>query len=135
MAEGAILSVAQSIIRSLATAALKEMGQPWGLKQQLQELRDTMSAMEAVLRDAEDQHASSHQAIDWVSKLEDTLYKADDLVDAIGTEALGRRVRFGGKNSNTNVDLPTLFANTSKVDFILPAQYQTFSIIIICWQT
>jgi hypothetical protein len=54
---------------------------------------NTVSTIKAVLLDAEDKQASGNHAVrDWLGKLEDAVYQADDLLDAFSTEALQREI-------------------------------------------
>ena len=55
MAEGALIKVAERIIGQLGNLALKEIGLLWGVKAELEKLGNTVSTIEAVLLDAEEQ--------------------------------------------------------------------------------
>ncbi|XP_059439396.1 putative disease resistance protein RGA3 [Corylus avellana] len=93
MAERLLFGTAQRIIETFGSLAAKEIGLLWGVQDELQSMRDTVSTIEAVLLDAEEQHAAgNHQVTIWLRKLEDAIYDADDLLDAVSTEALQRQV-------------------------------------------
>lgn len=55
MAEGTLIKVAEGIIGQLGNLALKEIGLLWGVKAELEKLGNTVSTIEAVLLDAEEQ--------------------------------------------------------------------------------
>ncbi|XP_059439281.1 putative disease resistance protein RGA4 [Corylus avellana] len=56
-------------------------------------MMNTVSTVKAVLLDAEEkQAAGNHGVRDWLGKLDDAIYDADDLLDAISTEALRREI-------------------------------------------
>ncbi|KAL5988461.1 hypothetical protein ACLOJK_036226 [Asimina triloba] len=60
----------------------------WGVdKELLQKLISSLSAIQAVLQDAEEQQFRSNAVRDWLQKLKYVAYEAEDLVDEIVTEA------------------------------------------------
>jgi hypothetical protein len=95
MAEGVLLNVAASIITSSGSLALQEIGLLCGFKDELQKLGNTVSTIQAVLLDAEEQQAHNHAVKDWLGKLKDAMYEADDLLDDFSTELLRRQVMAG----------------------------------------
>ncbi|XP_059439482.1 putative disease resistance protein RGA4 [Corylus avellana] len=93
MAEQLLFSVVEEIIKTLVSPAAKEIGLLWGVQDEIESLASTVSTIKAVLLDAEDkQVAGNHAVRDWLGKLEDAMYDADDLLDAISTEALRRQI-------------------------------------------
>ncbi|XP_059428632.1 putative disease resistance protein RGA4 [Corylus avellana] len=93
MAEQILFDTAQRIIETVGSMAAEEIGLLWGFENELQSLNNTVSTIEAVLLDAEEQHAAgNHQVTVWLRKLEDVIYDADDLLDVVSTEALRRQV-------------------------------------------
>ena len=92
MAEGVIFNTAEGIIKSLGSLALQEIGLLWGFKDELQKLKDTVSTIQAVLLDAEEKQAQNHAVKDWLQKLKDAMYDADDLLDEFSTQLLRRQV-------------------------------------------
>ncbi|XP_030965148.1 putative disease resistance protein RGA4 [Quercus lobata] len=99
MAEGVLFNVAEGIIGQLGQLALKEIGLLWGVKEELENLKNTVSTINAVLLDAEEKQAQSHAIKDWVAKLKDVLFKADDLLDDFSTEVLRREVMTENKKA------------------------------------
>ncbi|KAK4591996.1 hypothetical protein RGQ29_016463 [Quercus rubra] len=99
MAEGALFNVAEGIIGQLGNLALKEIGLLWGVKDELENLKNTVSTIKAVLQDAEEQQAQSHAIKDWVAKLKDVLFEADDLLDDFSTEVLRQEVMTRNKKA------------------------------------
>jgi hypothetical protein len=53
---------------------------------------NTVSTIQAVLLDAEEQHAHNHAVKDWLGKLKDAMYEANDLLDDYSTELLRRQM-------------------------------------------
>ena len=99
MAEGALLIVAEGIIGQLGNLTLKELGLLWGDKEELQKLEDTVSTIKAVILDAEEQQAQNHTIRNWLGRLKDALYEADDLLDDFSTEVLRREVMIRNKKA------------------------------------
>ena len=99
MAEGVLVNIAEGIIGQLGNLALKEIALLWGLKGELQNLENTVSTIKAVILDAEEQQAQNHAIKDWVAKLKDVLFEADDLLDDMSTEVLRREVMTENKKA------------------------------------
>ncbi|KAB2006807.1 hypothetical protein ES319_D11G373300v1 [Gossypium barbadense] len=56
-----------------------------------------VSSIKAVVLDAEERSVTSHLVKDWLEKLKDVLYDADDLLDDFSTEALRKDLMGGNK--------------------------------------
>jgi len=95
MAEAVLFDVAASIITSLGSLASQEIGLLWSFKDELKKFENTVSTIQAVLLDAEEQQAHDHAVKDWLGKLKDIMYEADDLLDDYSTELLRRQVIAG----------------------------------------
>ncbi|XP_062151827.1 putative disease resistance protein RGA3 [Alnus glutinosa] len=95
MAESVLFDTAAGIIKSSASLALQEIGLLCGFKDELKKLGKTVSTIQAVLLDAEEQQAHNHAVKDWLGKLKDVMYEADDLLDDYSTELLRRQVMAG----------------------------------------
>ncbi|XP_057457664.1 putative disease resistance protein RGA4 [Lotus japonicus] len=90
-------AIACLILEKLSSSAIKEFGIIWNLKDDLQRMKNTVSAIKAVLRDAEAKATTNHQTSNWLEELKDVLYDADDLLDDLSTEDLKRQVMIGNK--------------------------------------
>ncbi|KAJ9174838.1 hypothetical protein P3X46_013439 [Hevea brasiliensis] len=97
MAEAILFIIAEEIIRKLSSRGLEEIGLLWGVKDEIEKLRKTVSTIKAVLLDAEDQSSVSIQVQEWLSMLREALYDADDLLDDFYTETLRRQVMSGDR--------------------------------------
>jgi hypothetical protein len=113
MAEAILYNVAANIITSLGSLALQEIGLLWGYKDELRKLWNTVSTIQAVLLDAEEQQAQNHAVKDWLRKLKDVMYEADDLLDDFSTELLRRQVMTRNKEAKQ-----VTFINVHDVVFI-----------------
>ncbi|KAL0561851.1 hypothetical protein IC582_002296 [Cucumis melo] len=92
MAEAILYNFTADIIFKLGSSALQELGSLWRVNSELHKLKHSLSAIQAVLHDAEDQQSKNNQVKDWVLKLQDVLYEIDDLIDESSYETLRRQV-------------------------------------------
>ncbi|XP_022944101.1 putative disease resistance protein At1g50180 [Cucurbita moschata] len=92
MAESILFNVAASLIAKLGSPALTQFQLLWGLDDEFDKLKHTISAMEAALLDAEDQQFKSHEVKNWISRVKDAFYDVDDLIDEFAYETLRRQV-------------------------------------------
>ncbi|CAN1343196.1 Putative disease resistance protein RGA3 [Linum perenne] len=87
MAETIQIPVAKQILGKLGDLAQEQVGLLWTLKREIMKLKDTVSTIQAVLLDAEEKQTHNRQVKDWLEKLSDVMYDADDLLDDFSTEA------------------------------------------------
>ncbi|KAF3945659.1 hypothetical protein CMV_027986 [Castanea mollissima] len=92
MAEGVLFDVAKGIIGTAGKLALQEVALIWGVKDEINKLKETVSTISAVILDAEAKQHGSEVIKEWLKRLKDAMCDADDLLDEISTEALGREV-------------------------------------------
>ncbi|XVF37651.1 hypothetical protein REPUB_Repub20aG0028000 [Reevesia pubescens] len=98
MAERMLFSFAGKLLGDLASLAYQELGLTRGVKAEISKLKDTISFIKAVLRDAEEQQRNkNHEVTIWVGQLKDVLYDVDDLLDDFSTEALRRKIMSGNE--------------------------------------
>uniref|UniRef100_A0A2N9FPP5 Disease resistance N-terminal domain-containing protein n=1 Tax=Fagus sylvatica TaxID=28930 RepID=A0A2N9FPP5_FAGSY len=97
MAEAIPVGLVRKIIERLGSTTFKEIGSIWGVKGELENLKNTFSAIQAVLQDAEEKQDTNNQVRDWLMKLRDVAYDADDVLSDFSTEDLRRRVMYGDK--------------------------------------
>ncbi|XP_058079948.1 putative disease resistance protein RGA4 [Magnolia sinica] len=94
MAAEAILSAfVKTVLGNLNSLLLQEFGSAWGVKKELGKLESTLSTIHAVLQDAEEQQVKNEAVKNWLKKLKDATYVADDLIDEFAIEAFRRKVR------------------------------------------
>ncbi|KAG7946515.1 hypothetical protein I3843_14G043400 [Carya illinoinensis] len=98
MAEGTLFDIAARIIESLGSLARKEIGLFWGATaDELEKLKKTVSTIQAVLLDAEVQGAVNREVREWLEKLKDVVYDADDLLDGFSVDYLLREMKMAKK--------------------------------------
>ncbi|CAL5422953.1 unnamed protein product [Camellia sinensis] len=92
MADLLISPLVTSILKTLNSLVLKEFGIAWGLKKELESLESKLSTIQAVLQDAETKRGKSEAVKNWLRKLNDAAYDADNLVDEFMTKAMRRKM-------------------------------------------
>ncbi|XP_023892107.2 putative disease resistance protein RGA4 [Quercus suber] len=81
MDEAILSSVAGSIIENLGSAAFEQVGSLWNVKDDLEQIRKTVSTIKAVLQDAAEEQNHNNQDKVWLEKLKEAVFDADDLLD------------------------------------------------------
>ncbi|KAI3443185.1 uncharacterized protein J3R85_000090 [Psidium guajava] len=93
MAESVLFGIAGMIVDFLVPRALEKVGKPWGVKHELEKLRDTVSTLQAVLEDAEQRSDQNRQIQVGCEELKDAFYEAQDVVEEFNIEAIRRELR------------------------------------------
>ena len=81
MAEQIPFSIMENILMKLGSSAGQAIGLAVGVRKELAKLQETLSSIRDVLLDAEEQQGKGHAVENWVSKLKEVIYDADDLLD------------------------------------------------------
>nr|XP_023892159.1 putative disease resistance protein RGA3 [Quercus suber] len=97
MADAILYGVAQKIIISLGSSALQHVGSIWGVKDELEKMKNTVLTIQVVLQDAEEQQVQNHQVKHWLMKLREVVFDADDLLSEFSTHVLRQNVMEGSK--------------------------------------
>ncbi|XP_059651889.1 putative disease resistance protein RGA4 [Cornus florida] len=88
MAETILYETVTELLKKLGSMALQEFRLVSGVRDELDKLKNTVSTIRAVLVHAEEQRATNPEVEDWLEKLYDAFYDADDLLDDFSTEVL-----------------------------------------------
>ncbi|XP_030953291.1 putative disease resistance protein RGA3 [Quercus lobata] len=88
MADILLSALVSSMVGNLNTSALQEFGVALDLRAELDNLESTLSTIQAVLQDAEEKQWKSEAIRNWLRKLKEGAYDADDVLDEFATEAL-----------------------------------------------
>ncbi|XP_077233699.1 putative disease resistance protein RGA3 [Tasmannia lanceolata] len=88
MAELFLSPLVEALVGKLTDSALQQIKLQCGVKEELENLSSTLSTVRAVLKDAEEQQVRSNAVKDWLQKLKDVAYDADDVVDEFATDAI-----------------------------------------------
>ncbi|KAG6742181.1 hypothetical protein POTOM_055471 [Populus tomentosa] len=92
MEEAFATEIAKSLLGKLSTYASEECCLAWGLDADLEHLEEILSAINAVLHDAEKQQEQNDKIRLWLQKLREVLYDAEDVLDEVECETLRRKV-------------------------------------------
>ncbi|KAK1256590.1 putative disease resistance protein RGA4 [Acorus gramineus] len=96
MAEGMIISGVLGVLQEvLGSALVKEIELISGVNGELLKLQSTFTTIEAVLADAEERRVKERALNDWLKKLRDVAYQADNVLDDFRIEALRREAETG----------------------------------------
>ncbi|KAA8525112.1 hypothetical protein F0562_007024 [Nyssa sinensis] len=76
------------VLKSLNSLIEEEIGLLWGVDKEMEKLSSTLSAIQAVLEDAELQQHQGKALQDWLRKLKHAAYAVDDILDECATEAI-----------------------------------------------
>ncbi|XVF43494.1 hypothetical protein PTKIN_Ptkin02bG0044500 [Pterospermum kingtungense] len=117
MAEVVLFNIAERILGKLGNLAVQEMGLVWGVKEELEKLKNTVSTIKAVLLDAEELHSKSHEVRDWLGKLKDAVYDADDLLDDFSTHVLQHQAMRLQRKRGKQVSLSLLFSKANQLAY------------------
>ncbi|XP_031248155.1 putative disease resistance protein RGA1 [Pistacia vera] len=90
MAESIVFGTATEILKKIGSLVGGELSLLWNLDTDLRRLEGTMSAIRAVLLDAETKQTQNHQLRDWLAKLKDVFYDAEDVLDEFDFQASRR---------------------------------------------
>ncbi|KAK4756217.1 hypothetical protein SAY87_006344 [Trapa incisa] len=99
MADLILGSVVNSITEQVTSLISREIGGAWPAKAELKKLGKTVSAITALLDEAERRQVEDKTIKDWLKKLSDAVYEADDLLDDDYTQ-IKRRALMGGDRNN-----------------------------------
>ncbi|KAK9663604.1 hypothetical protein RND81_O270900 [Saponaria officinalis] len=94
------ISLASKLIEVVGSQLIRDICSIWGYKSQLDDLRDTITTIRQVLLDAESKDGKlCHEAQDYIRKLKNAVYDADDLFDEFLTLAKLKQQNKGGNLS------------------------------------
>ncbi|XP_077215890.1 putative disease resistance protein RGA3 [Tasmannia lanceolata] len=100
MADLLLSPLVDTIVGKLMDSVIQEITLLWGVDEEVENLSSTLSAIQAVLQDAEEQQVSSNAVKVWLRKLKDVAYDADDVVDEFTTEVLRSKLEGNMQASN-----------------------------------
>ncbi|XP_048138556.1 putative disease resistance protein RGA4 [Rhodamnia argentea] len=92
MAESLLFSIAEGGLGKIASPALQEAVAIYSVEGQIHQLRETLTAIKAVLLDAEVQKAKNGRLQVWLDRLQHVFYDAKDVLDELECEALRKQV-------------------------------------------
>ncbi|XP_044500294.1 disease resistance protein RGA2-like [Mangifera indica] len=91
IAEAVVSTIASEILKKIAPLIGGELSLLLGLENDLKGLQGTMTSIRAVLLDAEKKQTQDHQLRDWLGKLRDVLFDAEDVLEDFQLQASKRQ--------------------------------------------
>ncbi|XP_048231125.1 putative disease resistance protein RGA3 [Ricinus communis] len=92
MADALLSALASTILTNLNSLVLGEFAIAGGLKTELNNLESPFTTIQAVLHDAEEKQWKSEAMKNWLHKLKDAAYEADDVLNEYAIQAQRRRL-------------------------------------------
>nr|XP_023910005.1 putative disease resistance protein RGA3 [Quercus suber] len=89
MAEGTFIEVVEGVIGKTGNLA-DQIGLSSRVKDELEKLRNTVSAIKPVVPDAEEKQERDHEVSEWLRRLKDAVYEADNLLEEFSNEVSRR---------------------------------------------
>lgn len=86
MAEAVISALLEVLFEKIASRVFKENGPLGATRKEMEKLQSVLSTIQAVLQDAEERQLRDNALRNWLLKLKDIVYDADDLLDEYMTE-------------------------------------------------
>ncbi|KAL5712750.1 hypothetical protein ACHQM5_014890 [Ranunculus cassubicifolius] len=89
MADQVVVSPLLGVVfDKLSSPLLREFGLLWGVQEDLEKLSSTASTVQCVLQDAKLKQNHNSAIANWLRKLKDAAYEADDIIDECTAQAL-----------------------------------------------
>ncbi|XP_050113713.1 disease resistance protein RGA2-like [Malus sylvestris] len=89
---------AEGILTRVASLAKQEFSLLWGFKEEVAQLRQSLSMIQAMLRDAAQHSQNRGESVQiWVKKLEEVAQAADEVLEEYRYEDLRRQVELGNR--------------------------------------
>ncbi|KAM5577546.1 hypothetical protein ABKV19_008075 [Rosa sericea] len=85
-------SIADNVLRRLASHASQEISLAWGAQLELTKLNNTLSAIKLVLEDAEKKQVRNSLITRWLGNLKDVCHDVDDVLDELDFQKLRLKV-------------------------------------------
>ncbi|EOY10162.1 LRR and NB-ARC domains-containing disease resistance protein, putative [Theobroma cacao] len=114
MAETFAFNIVEKLIEKLATVAYQEISLAWGVQTDFQRLNDILTTVKDVLLDTEENVAQNNQQRNWLQKLKDACYGAEDVLDEFQIEALRKQVL---KQRSIGKKVHSFFSSSNPVAF------------------
>ncbi|KAK7392867.1 hypothetical protein VNO78_21317 [Psophocarpus tetragonolobus] len=92
MAESILFAVAESLIGKLTSEVVQETSLALGVYHDLQEMKETMTLIKAVMLDAEQKRLTNNALSEWLRRIKRVFSDAEDIVDDFECEALRKHV-------------------------------------------
>ncbi|XP_077215819.1 putative disease resistance protein RGA3 [Tasmannia lanceolata] len=117
MADYLLSPLVDAIVGKLEES-IKEIKLVWGTDEEIKNLASTLSKIQAVLQDAEEQQVTSNEVKDWLRKLKDVAYDADDVVEEFATDMLRLKLEGGNQFRKRKHQLYSFFSVFKSIPYL-----------------
>ncbi|XP_038719798.1 disease resistance protein RGA2-like [Tripterygium wilfordii] len=93
MGDSILSTIAENVLEKIGSFAPQQACLAWGLKNDLESLKKNLSAIKAVLLDAEEKQTHNHELRLWLERLKNVCYDAEDVLDEWEYKDLRKQVR------------------------------------------
>ncbi|KAL2534973.1 putative disease resistance RPP13-like protein 1 [Abeliophyllum distichum] len=114
MAEQILFNFVERLVMKLGSYALSQIGLAWGVEKELKKLKTSMTLVRNILLDAEEKQEKNRAVKEWLQRLKELVYEADDLVDEFATEALRKQVEVDGSKRR---EVRNFFSQSNTITF------------------
>ncbi|KAJ1405274.1 Virus X resistance protein-like, coiled-coil domain [Sesbania bispinosa] len=115
MAESFVFDVAHSLLGKLAYYAYEEASQAYGVYDDLQRIKDTLSIVKGVLLDAEEKKDQKHGLLEWLRQIQNVFSYAEDVLD--GFEFHNKRKQVVKAFGSTGMKVGQFFSSHNPIVF------------------
>ncbi|KAJ1404192.1 Virus X resistance protein-like, coiled-coil domain [Sesbania bispinosa] len=122
MAESFVSDVAHSLLGKLASYAYEEASRAYGVYDDLQRFKDTLSIVKGVLLDAEEKKDKKHGLREWLRQIENICYHAEDVLD--GFEFQNKRNQVVKASGSTSMKVGHFFSSHNPLVFRIMMAHQ-----------
>ncbi|XP_057417764.1 putative disease resistance protein RGA1 [Lotus japonicus] len=122
MAESFLLEVAGSLLRKLGSYAYEEASRAYGVYDNLQGIKSTLSIVKGVLLDAEQKKDQNHGLLAWLRQIQSICSDAEDVLE--GFEFQSKRQQVVKASGSTKMKVGFLLSSSNPVIFRLRMAHQ-----------
>ncbi|GAU17972.1 hypothetical protein TSUD_330970 [Trifolium subterraneum] len=115
MAESFLFDIANSLLGKLASYAYEEVSRAYGVYDDLQGFKDTLSIVSGVLFDAEEKKNQQHALHEWLRQIQNICFEAEDVLDEF--ELLDKQKEVEKASGSTRVKVRHFFSTSNSVFF------------------
>ncbi|CAK8543202.1 unnamed protein product [Lathyrus sativus] len=116
MAETFLFDMANSLLGKVASYACQEASLAYGVYDDLQRFRDSLTIVSGYLLDAESKKDQSHALREWLKQIQNICFDADDIFDRFETQH--KRKQIVKSSGSTRVKVSHLFSKYNPIVFL-----------------
>uniref|UniRef100_A0A2N9F231 NB-ARC domain-containing protein n=1 Tax=Fagus sylvatica TaxID=28930 RepID=A0A2N9F231_FAGSY len=111
MAEGLVAD----LLKQLASITAREAELIVGVDEEVQELKDKLRIIQAVMDDAKERQVTQHDEMHWLDQLKDAYYKMDDMLDNWNTARIKLEIEKEEENAADEINAAPAVMKNKKV--------------------